>query len=111
MSTETIELLDFRPSPEKLQESLDQLFVAYPELEEMEQFSVTTIDGENDWTASTGWAKDLKHKPQEYNTVVKALRGSYFEHIMTNIFPETYRWRMWRATKDGSLRLDRDWET
>lgn len=57
------------------------------------QISVTSIEGDNDWTCSVGKIHMLKKPERFYCVLNKMLAGSEFEKVV-KAYPEFYRWRL-----------------
>ena len=64
-------------------------------LQDWEQFSLTSSSGEDDWDCSVGKMKDLKYPERYYSVLNKSLRGTHIEQVL-NRYPEYYRWRVMR---------------
>lgn len=55
--------------------------------------SITSLDGEDDWTYSTQKTADLSVQESELNVLNKSLKGSYYEELIS-LYPDFYRWRV-----------------
>jgi hypothetical protein len=124
---ETVQKLELTINVERIRSELACLVSQYPELETMSQFAVTSKDGSNDWSGSIGLWKDGRNNwtgsigqwkdvtgaksPKEFHLVAEALRGTYIEKLITKIFPNSYRWRVWKQKPGTCLapHSDRDW--
>tara|TARA_Y100000034_G_C6648443_1_gene283700 strand:- start:6 stop:566 length:561 start_codon:yes stop_codon:yes gene_type:complete len=81
-------------------------------LEPLNQISLTSLDGNDDWKCSTGDLRSETHPnygiPEEDYTVVnKSIIGSYIEECI-NKFPEFYRWRIMRLHRNGVYAIHSD---
>lgn len=110
---DTVKKLDITVDVKKLKDELNILVNQFPELRNMPQFSIMSLDGTNDWESSTGRWKDITNikSPKEFCYVVEALRGTYLEFLVTKKFPNSYRWRLWKQKPNECLRphSDGDW--
>lgn len=57
------------------------------------QISVTSVDGNNDWSCSVGKIHQLNKPERFYSTLNRALAGSEFESVV-NAYSQFYRWRL-----------------
>jgi len=57
------------------------------------QISITSIEGDNDWTCSVGKIHMLTKPERFYCVLNKMLAGSEFEKVV-KAYPEFYRWRL-----------------
>jgi|TARA_R110000803_G_scaffold42597_4_gene91279 hypothetical protein len=62
-------------------------------LQDQDQISLTSIDGNNDWDSSTGKMFDLDHPELYYSEINKGLHGTLIEKYIKQ-FSKFYRWRL-----------------
>ena len=76
-------------------------------LEKLDQISLTSIHGENDWLCSIGKITDLEHNEKYYSTVNHALKGSKIESLIKT-YKEFYRWRAMRIPPRSTYTIHKD---
>jgi len=57
------------------------------------QWSLTSINGDDDWTCSVGRAAELEYPERYYSTINKSLMGTPVADLI-NKYPSFYRWRL-----------------
>ena len=55
--------------------------------------SITSLDGEDDWTYSTQKTADLSVQESQLSVLNNSLKGTYYEDLISQ-YPEYYRWRV-----------------
>jgi len=78
-------------------------------LDDVDQVSLTSIDGENDWTSTVGKKQSLQYPERYYATINKALAGTEVEKVI-NRYPQYYRWRLLRLSPKNTYSVHKDGE-
>lgn len=63
------------------------------QLQNKPQISLTSMTGEDDWSASVGKIANLPKPERMYSTVMKSLKGTYIEECIKR-YSDYYRWRL-----------------
>ncbi|MDA8915668.1 hypothetical protein N9I01_00415, partial [bacterium] len=69
------------------------LFLSSHNFWEQRQISITSITGDNDWTASIGKIADLDSPERMYSQLNKDLEGTYIAELVA-YYKKYYRWRL-----------------
>jgi hypothetical protein len=89
-----VQLVDSDINAEKLKADVFKLLNDH-KLFELQQVSLTSISGDDDWQCSVGKIHLLDRPERFYSTINKSLHGSYIEELI-NRYPKYYRWRLLR---------------
>lgn len=87
-----VELIDTDIDVDRLRQDVFSLLMTH-DLFGVSQVSLTSIDGRNDWSSSTGKSMDLTLKERYYSTINEALKGTYIEECIHR-YSKYYRWRL-----------------
>ena len=78
-----------------------------PVLEDLNQISLTSIDGNDDWLCSVGRLNELQYPERYYSTINKTLAGTEIEKLL-NSYPQYYRWRLLRLQPKKTYSVHKD---
>jgi len=76
-------------------------------LHEHNQISLTSVEGNNDWTCSIGSILDLPYREKLYSTINKSLEGTYI-HKLIEENNQYYRWRAMKIAPHGTYSIHKD---
>jgi len=76
-------------------------------LHDHKQISLTSIEGNNDWSCSIGKILDLPYKEKFYSIVNEALRDTYIEKLILEN-KKFYRWRAMKISPHSTYSVHKD---
>ncbi len=76
-------------------------------LQDQDQISLTSIDGNNDWQSSTGKMINLNHPERYFSEVNKSLNGTLIEKYI-NRYQNFYRWRLMKLVPNRTYSIHQD---
>ncbi len=76
-------------------------------LDDVEQISLTSLDGNDDWHSSTGKMRDLHHPERYFSEINKSLKGTLIEQYI-NRYSNYYRWRILRLLPTRTYTIHQD---
>ena len=76
-------------------------------LSHLQQISLTSKTGDNDWECAIGRTDSFELPESEYNIINKYLEGSYIEECIAR-YPDYYRWRILRLQPRASYSIHQD---
>lgn len=76
-------------------------------LQDAKQISLTSIDGNDDWTCSIGSILDLPYKEKFYSKINKSLEGTNIYNLIQEN-KQYYRWRAMKVPPHGTYTIHKD---
>jgi len=76
-------------------------------LQEQNQISLTSVEGNDDWTCSIGSILDLPHREKLYSTINKSLEGTHI-HKLIEENKHYYRWRAMKISPHSTYSIHKD---
>lgn len=76
-------------------------------LHEHNQISLTSIEGNDDWTCSIGSILSLPHREKLYSTINMSLKGTHI-HKLIEENNQYYRWRAMKIPPHGTYSIHKD---
>ena len=84
-----------------------ETFISHNLLWDYNQLSVTSVDGDNDWTCSAGKIADLKYPQKAYSQCIEWFKDSPVQDVI-NKYNKFYRWRIMKLDPSKTYSLHRD---
>jgi hypothetical protein len=92
---------------QKIWDEVYNKLLTNPVLEDLDQISLTSVDGNDDWLCSVGRLAKLQYPERYYSTLNKTLVGTELEKLLSR-YPEYYRWRLMRLEPKKTYSVHRD---
>lgn len=102
-----VEQLHDNIDSEKIWQEIYTLLLSQDELKNLDQISLTSIDGNDDWTCSVGRISTLEYPERYYSTINKTLAGTELEKTL-NRYPQYYRWRLMKIDPKKTYSVHKD---
>jgi|TARA_R110001592_G_scaffold360426_1_gene668775 hypothetical protein len=87
-----VHIVDSEIDHNQLEKEVYQLISEF-DLQEQDQISLTSIDGNNDWNVSTGKMVDLPHPERYFAEINTGIKNTLIEKYIKQ-FSKFYRWRL-----------------
>ena len=84
-----------------------ETFISHNLLWDYNQLSVTSVDGDNDWTCSAGKIADLKYPQKAYSQCIEWFKDSPVQDVI-NKYNKFYRWRIMKLDPSKTYSLHKD---
>jgi len=91
---------------QRLADEMHQLLGKH-DLHQLQQVSLTSLDGSNDWLGSTGKQKDLRYHERFWSEVNSAVQGTYM-HECIQRYGQYYRWRLMKLDQKTTYSVHSD---
>jgi anthranilate/para-aminobenzoate synthase component I len=91
---------------ERLQNEVHALLIRLDAFN-VDQLSLTSSTGEDNWDESVGRMTDLKFPEKYYRQINESLNDTYI-HELTESYPDFYRWRLLRLDPKATYTVHKD---
>jgi len=102
-----VETIDKDIDSSKIWDEVYNLLLVKDRLKNLDQISLTSVSGDDDWTCSVGRIANLDHPERFYSTINKSLAFTKLEELL-NRYPEYYRWRLMRLEPKRTYSVHKD---
>lgn len=102
-----VQVIDSNIDHSSIWNELYNLVIVKHDLGDLDQISLTSIDGNDDWLCSVGRLNELQYPERYYSTLNKTLVGTELEKLLSR-YPEYYRWRLMRLEPKRTYSVHRD---
>lgn len=102
-----VETIDNDIDSSKIWDEVYNLLLVKDELKDLDQISLTSVDGADDWTCSVGRISKLQYPERYYSTLNRTLVGTELEKLLTR-YPQYYRWRLMKLEPKKTYSVHKD---
>lgn len=102
-----VETIDKDIDYKSIWDEVYNILLTKPQLKDLDQISLTSVSGDDDWTCSVGRIANLDHPERFYSTINKSLAFTKLEELL-NRYPEYYRWRLMRLEPKRTYSVHKD---
>jgi hypothetical protein len=102
-----VQVIDSNIDHSSIWDELYNLVIIKHGLGDLDQISLTSTDGKDDWTCSTGRIANLQYPERFYSTINNTLKGTETEKLL-NMYPEYYRWRLMKLAPKKTYSVHKD---